>query len=73
MQRGNATNHTVWSTERIVWQGLIKIALGTASIEAGVAEISEMVRGVVYGYVSPDARNWYNLKGGILYIFKYLY
>jgi len=70
VQRGNTTNHTVWSAEKIIWQGLIKIALGLASIEAGVAEIAEMIKKVAYGYVSPAARSWYNLRGEILYIFK---
>jgi hypothetical protein len=70
VQRGNATNHSVWSVEKITWQGLIKIALGSVSIETGVAEIAEMIQKEAYGYVSPTARSWYNLKGEIFNIFK---
>jgi hypothetical protein len=56
--------------EKKIWQGLIKIAIGSISIEAGVAEISEMIGKVAYGNVSQAARSWYNLRGEILYIFK---
>jgi hypothetical protein len=71
VQRGKATNHSVWSTEKKIWQGLIKIALGKASIEAGVAEIAEMIQNAVANeYVSPADRNWYNLRGEILYNLK---
>jgi len=66
VKRGNATNHTVWSAEKIIWQGLIKIALGSAPIEAGVAEIMGSILKVAYGNVSPAARSWYNLKGEIV-------
>ena len=62
-------NHSLVS-RKIFWQGLIKIALGIASIEVGVVEIAEMIRNVPDGYVSPVARSWYNLRGEVLYNFK---
>lgn len=62
MQRGKARNPSVWSAEKIIWQGLIKISQG-APIEAGVVDIVEMIGKVAFEYVSPAARTWYKLEG----------